>query len=86
VFGGMWGCLGGALPEMSAWIAHWPRWKDKLSDMELLTKHVWPLVSRRCCHHTSVPNAWGGEPFPEHEPYGGFVGQQFSETGKPIWP
>lgn len=79
VFGGLWGCVGGVLPEMAAWIRDWPEWHDRLDDMLLLQAHAWPVMHNRVCHHASVPNPWGGEPFPPHGEFVGHVGQVFEE-------
>lgn len=75
LFGGMWGCEGGALPLMPEWIDKWPRWRERMDDMDLLTKFAWPTLERSMCRHTSQPNKWGGEPFPPHPEYAGFVGE-----------
>lgn len=75
IFGGMWGIKGGSLPQINKWIDEWPRpWRERMDDMDLLATHVWPVIHNDVCHHTSVENRWGGEPFPSHEPYSGFVG------------
>jgi len=75
IFGGMWGIKGGRLTEMRKWINQWPKWGERMDDMLLIEKHVWPLIRNDCTHHTSVPNKWGGVPFPEHAPCAGFVGE-----------
>lgn len=77
VFGGMWGCVGGALPDMAAWIAQWPRWHSRMDDMNLLTQHAWPIMDGKVMHHSSVQSEWPSLPFPEHLPYEGFVGQAY---------
>lgn len=75
IFAGMWGCKGGSLPRMASWISQYRPWGKRLDDMKLLTLRVLPLARSNWLHHTSVVNRWGGEPFPSHSPYAGFVGE-----------
>lgn len=76
VFGGMWGCRWGSLPAMAQWIAEWPRWGARLDDMRLLRDRAWPVMAGRTLRHSSVPVEWDSRPFPPHEPWDGFVGEQ----------
>lgn len=77
LFGGMIGCKGGALPLMPKWMDRWPKpWRERMDDMDLLNEHAWPLLKDSMCRHASHPNIWGGEPFPPHPEYHGFVGEQ----------
>lgn len=76
VFGGMWGCVGGWLPEMPAWIAARTEWSERLDDMVLLREHVHPLSAHACLRHSSVEVPWRSVPFPPHAPWDGFVGRQ----------
>lgn len=93
LFGGMIGCKGGTLPDMPKWIDQWPsEWGNRMTDMLLLQRHALPILLNSMCRHTSVPNPWGGEPFPPHEPWcdedgrAYFVGQQHDANGRGIWP
>ena len=76
VFAGMFGCKGGSLPNIEDWIRSWRRWHARMDDMLLLNQFAWPSLQDDVMHHTSVENQWGGVPFPEHEPYAGFVGER----------
>lgn len=76
IYGGMWGCVGGLFPDMRAWIDRWGKFGDRLDDMLLLAGRVWPLVANDACQHESVKSRWGGDPFPDHPRYEGFVGER----------
>lgn len=76
VFGGMWGCRWGSLPRIAEWIARWPHWAERLDDMRLLRDVAWPVMAGRTLRHSSVPVEWESRPFPPHEPWEGFVGEQ----------
>ena len=55
--------------------------------MKWLAAHVHPLVADSTLRHSSVPlMTLDWVPFPEHVSYDGFVGQQFDDEGKAIWP
>lgn len=75
IFGGMWGCVGGALPRMPQWIAERRQWRERLDDMVLLRDQAWPVLERQMMRHSSVPVEWESRTFPAHEEWGGFVGQ-----------
>lgn len=77
IFGGMWGMRGGIINDMPARIADFKSWNNRADDMVFLTRYVWPEFSK-----SYVAHGLQGEPFPEHEPYDGFVGQKHDATGK----
>jgi len=98
--GGMWGVRGGVLPDIVQMIEAWHarasghmgvkgRWCD---DQWFLRERVYPRVEHSCLHHVcdellaNPAYHWGGERFPPHEPYNGFVGQQRERDGSPINP
>jgi len=87
LFGGMWGIRGGVLkgdcPFRSKFYSKLPR----VGDMRILQKYVLPYVYKDLLRHTSVPVKWGGtnRPFPDHPDFDGFVGQQYTAEGNPIW-
>jgi len=71
MLGGMWGINGiSALPPFP------DKMTDKLDDMIWLADKVWPIAKNYMVHHSSVdtkhPDA---RPFPDHEPYEGYVGE-----------
>lgn len=75
LLGGMWGCRGGAIPDMAERVARFDRGANKHEDTQFLRDEIWPLVRDRCLVHSSVPHPLGGEPFPAHPPAAGFVGR-----------
>lgn len=87
--GGMWGIKVGVLPESIEKITRtWGRQAQKrVKDMRFLNEYVYPLVKDSTLHHSSqVLKKWKFKPFPPHDYYDGFVGQQYDDMGKPIWP
>lgn len=86
--GGMWGVRVGSLPpELEAEVKRRCRLRQKrVMDMKFLRDHVYPHVEGSILRHSSVRVSWDSVPFPDHEPYDGFVGQQFDEEGRGIWP
>ena len=87
--GGMWGVKVGVLPQkIRKEIARAGRTMEaRVEDMKYLARRVYPLIEYSLLRHTSVVGlkSWkGGEPFPEHPPYPGFVGQQYDENDKAI--
>ena len=72
---GMWGCRGGSIPDMRDRIARFERGAAKRADQRFLRDEIWPLVSDRCLVHSSVSEPLGGDPFPPHPPFDGFVGE-----------
>lgn len=89
IHGGMWGVRGWVLPDIAKMVYEWEtrtsdpekirtRWGD---DQHFLRSVVWPRVRDSLTRHAradllTLPEwRWGGEPFPEHPPYAGFVGE-----------
>jgi hypothetical protein len=77
IFGGMWGIKGGVIANMKQLIDEYNAWNNRADDMAFLTKHVWPVIE-----NDHVAHGLNGEPWPEHPPYEGFVGQRFDENNK----
>jgi hypothetical protein len=87
IFGGMWGIRGGLLTGKSPLQDMWRKPLKRVGDMDFLRRTVQPLIEGRCLRHSSVklPKSYGPyRPFPDHEPWEGFVGQQYDEKGSPI--
>lgn len=76
IMGGMWGCRGGAVPDMEARIGQWNLWNKKGHDQDFLRDNIYP----RLCHSLLVHSelyAYRGEdcrPFPRPRQGGEFVG------------
>lgn len=83
ILAGMWGCRGGAIPDMQARIERCAPDAVKHADTAFLRDEIWPLIKHRCLEHTSVPGPLGGEPFPPHPPFDGFVGEIVHERSVP---
>lgn len=85
--GGMWGIEAGVLPRNVFDIV------DKMSqikqrrvdDMKFLQRQIHPMIKHSLLRHSSVPMKFPHVPFPEHETYVGFVGQQFDNKGDAVW-
>jgi len=86
LFGGMWGVRGGILQGQCPFKKQFGQRVPRVGDMRLLQKHVLPIISKSLLRHSSVDATRWGEclPFPEHEPWDGFVGQQYNEHGVSI--
>lgn len=86
--GGMWGIKTGFLSRRTEMGVkeRCRRPQPRVADMKFLRSHVYPEVSGSILRHSSVRVPWESVPFPEHEPYDGFVGQQHNEEGVAIWP
>jgi len=88
IFGGMWGVMGKVLAQPCPLKMRFRRPIPRVGDMKLLARIVLPQIQNSLLRHSSVPirKAWGdAQPFPKHEPWEGFVGQQFDDNGKPVW-
>ena len=77
MLGGMWGGVGGLLPDIAALVdgwGHYERWGD--SD-RFLSEVVWPRIRDRALCHDSVGHFGDGRPFPPHPPLAGtcYVGE-----------
>ena len=75
MLGGMWGCRGGSIPDIRDRIAPFMRGAAKHDDTTFLREQIWPLARDRCLVHSSVPEPLGGDAFPSHPPFEGFVGE-----------
>lgn len=88
IFGGMWGIKGGVLKGPVPEVMQGKKRLKRVGDMMLLKKLILPLIINSTLRHSSVPikDEWGPiEPFPDHEEFEGFVGQQYDNQGSPIW-
>ena len=83
MFGGMWGIVGGVIPNMEEMIEKHPNKVDRMQDVYFLLSNVYPLIENDCLEH-GMP-VFNAVPFPEHTPYDGFVGQIFEGDGTPNW-
>jgi hypothetical protein len=77
MLGGLWGCRGGLLGDIKERSVRFGRWTSRPDDMHFLVAEVWPRIKERTLVHTSVRDPLGGDPFPPHAPYDGFVGQDY---------
>lgn len=88
--GGMWGIRSGALTlpfKIKEVLERSIKLKQKrVADMKFLSRYVHPSVEDSLLRHSSVETKWPSLPFPSHEPYDGFVGQQYDDEDMPIWP
>jgi len=82
MMGGLWGCKGGAIPDIAAKISAWSPRSNYNDDQLFLAKMVWPYIQDRCICHDSCPtHKYEGvrfdntRPFPPHQPYTSFVGE-----------
>ena len=83
LFGGMWGVRGGILQGQCPFQRRMEKRVPRVGDMRLLQQHVLPVIEKTLLRHSSVDVSRWSEysPFPEHEPFDGFVGQQYDENG-----
>ena len=79
---GMWGCRGGSIPDIADRIARFSQGAVKHEDTKFLRSEIWPLIRERCLVHSSVAEPLGGEPFPAHPEYDGFVGEIVDERAE----
>jgi hypothetical protein len=85
VFGGMWGVKGGILPNlMPVWTRFMSSLKRRVEDMHLLRLYIYPHIENSLLRHSSHPLRWDSKPFPSHEAWEGFVGQQIDDDGNPV--
>jgi len=89
LFGGMWGIIPGHLDRESLHrlrkAFQYPQARG--ADMTWLTRWILPQIQTSLMRHSSQKVRWPGAlPFPPHEEYKGFVGQQHDDNGKPINP
>ena len=86
--GGMWGIITNTLPKaLHDEVRHLiNRPQKRVADMKWLASKVQPLIAHSLLRHSSVSTPWESIPFPPHEKYDGFVGQQFDIDDNGIWP
>ena len=87
--GGMWGIKVPFLPlEMKDIVELMGRRPQRrIKDMRFLNENVYPLVQDSTLRHSSqILKKWNWKKFPKHSKFKGFVGQQYGENEKPIWP
>ena len=86
--GGMWGIKCNILPRriLRELLRNCRRRQMRVMDMRWLRDKVHPLIQGSLLRHSSVPTKWPHIPFPSHQKYNGFIGQQHDEKGEPIWP
>lgn len=89
IYGGMWGIRGGLCSDMHEafesfghWDGSYPPWRFRITDMAFLTDYLWPrfypddILQHADTERCKVAHErWDCKPFPEHEPYDGFVGE-----------
>lgn len=76
--GGMWGCVGGFIPNMRELVRSWGDVNAKGCDQRFLKTVVWDKVKNdSLAHDNFFHGRFGGlyKPFPSHPPYKGFVGE-----------
>jgi hypothetical protein len=75
ILGGMWGCVGGFLPDLNDSISSWIDKSSKGCDQKFLAAIVWPKVrDQHIGHDEFFPNRYGGPParrFPKHPRFDG---------------
>ncbi len=61
ILAGMWGGVGGLVPDMRAMVRTWGRFDHRFCDQEFLARHLWPRFKRECLQHNGSPSSyWGG--------------------------
>lgn len=76
IMAGMWGCRGGAVPDMQDLVDSWSLWHKKGHDQDFLRDQVYPRFKHSILVHSDL-YAYRGEecrPFPAPRPRGEFVG------------
>ena len=79
MLGGMFGLRSGVIPDLLQRISRWQPKHKEIADMLFLQSNVWPDIEDDALVHLGLewPGAFAvGDPWPEHEPYDGFVGEQ----------
>ena len=72
---GMWGAAWAFLGSIGEKIARYSDVSSFGQDQRFLSTEIWPVMKRSACVHTSCPEPLGGDPFPWHPRYDGFVGE-----------
>jgi len=86
VLAGMWGGLGGSVPDIQRRIDAWDRF-DQWGDSDaFLSQEIWPLMAGSVRCHDSWGHFGPIEPFPPHAPLDGtsYVGEIVSVDGPPL--
>jgi hypothetical protein len=83
--GGMWGILGGKVPNMQALIdTYYGKGLTKTSlfgiDQDFLTHTIWPIAQSDVCEHDEF---FSKNPFPMPRDPKHFVGQVYNEKNEP---
>lgn len=76
VMGGMWGCRGGAIPDIEPLIEKWSVWHRKGHDQDFMRDQIYPRLKHSMMVHSDL-FAYQGEdcrPFPIPRARGHFVG------------
>lgn len=76
VMGGMWGCRGGAIPDIDQLIEKWSVWHRKGHDQDFMRDQIYPRLKHSMMVHSDL-FAYEGEdcrPFPVPRSRGHFVG------------
>jgi hypothetical protein len=83
---GMWGCRGGAIPQMATLIDDWQDFDGKWRDQDFLARRIYPLIADDCFIHTDLVRFVGEtvHPFPTKRIEQEFVGESFQDG--PIGP
>ena len=86
IMGGMWGCKGGAVPDIAEQIlASGELSSDYGFDQQWLAENIWPrFVNDSLVHDTYRSGPGERRPFPGSEPRNRFVGQRFDERCRAI--
>jgi hypothetical protein len=74
---GMWGGVGGALPEIEALVDRWGRFEEWGQNDQFVSDILFPLMQHDCVCHDGAGYFDDGRPFPAHAPLSGtrYVGE-----------
>ena len=79
ILGGMWGVLGGALPQMGEWIEAYTKQNSWQVDQNFLREIIYPKVKDKAFVHDEF---FDKKPFPSPRDEGHFVGQCYAGCGR----
>ena len=89
VLGGMWGGMGGAIPDIERRIDAWGGYEQWGDSDQFMSEEIWPLMADRCLCHDSWGHFGAIAPFPPHAPLDGtsYVGEivPVDRTGFDVW-